>query len=58
MIAERLARLGALAALHETNGVFAEAYAATRLAGEPRGTWGACDLGAAEGVALSRLLAE
>lgn len=58
MIAEKLARLGALAALHEANGALAEAYATTRLQGEPHATWGACDLGSAEGVALSRVLVE
>ena len=53
IIAERLARLGALAALHEADGVLAEAYA-TRGARE---TWGACDLGADQGLVLDRLLA-
>jgi len=51
--AERLARLGALAALHEANGALAEAYA-TRGA---RGTWGACDLGATQGLVRDRMVA-
>ncbi len=51
-IAEKLARLGALAALHEVNGDLAEAYAA-RGAHE---TWGACDLGAVQGLVLERVL--
>ncbi len=50
IIAEKLARLGALAALSEVNAVLAEAYAA-RAAG---GAWGARDLGAAERVVLDR----
>ncbi len=56
-VAEKLARLGTLAALHEANGALAEAYAATRFVGAPRATWGACDLGAVENLALSRLSA-
>ena len=32
--------------------------AAARLSGEPHTTWGACDLGAAEGLVLGRVLAE
>ncbi len=57
VIAERLARLAALAALSEAGGEagsIAEAYADTRLAG-PRGTFGACDMGAAQERLLSRL---
>ena len=58
IIAEKLARLGALAALCEADGTLAEEYAATRLSGEPHATWGVCDLGAAESVVLGRVLAE
>lgn len=54
-IAEKLARLGALAALHEADGDLAEAYAAARLQGPPRTTWGACDLTSVEGLVLSRM---
>jgi putative acyl-CoA dehydrogenase len=50
IIAEKLARVGALAALHEADGELAGAYAATRLAGAPRATFGACDLGTAQRV--------
>jgi hypothetical protein len=53
IIAERLARLAALAALHEANGALAEAYARG-----PHATWGARDLGAAQGLVLSRALAD
>lgn len=55
-IAEKLAKLGALAALQEANGALAEAYAATRLEGAPRATFGACDLGDAQKILLSRVL--
>ncbi len=55
-IAEWLARLGALAALHEADGDLAEAYAATRLGGGPHATWGACDLVSVQNLVLSRLL--
>jgi putative acyl-CoA dehydrogenase len=55
-VAETLGRLGALAALHEANGDLAEAYAATRLQGVPRATFGACDLQAVQGAVLSRVL--
>jgi putative acyl-CoA dehydrogenase len=51
-IAEKLARLGALAALHEVNGDLAEAYAA-RGAHE---TWGASDLVAVEKLVLDRVV--
>lgn len=56
MIAETLARLGALAAMQEANGALAEAYAATRLCGPPRATFGACDLISIEKLLLSRIL--
>jgi putative acyl-CoA dehydrogenase len=55
-VAEQLARLGALAALHEGNGLLAEAYAATRLQGGPHATYGACDLQAVQSLLLSRVL--
>ena len=55
-VAEKLARLGALAALHEADGNLAEAYAATRLEGAPQATWGACDLASVQSLALSRAL--
>ncbi|HUB64901.1 MAG TPA: acyl-CoA dehydrogenase family protein, partial [Methylocella sp.] len=55
-IAEMLGRLGALAALHETNGTLAEAYAATRLQGASHATFGACDLRSAESLLLTRVL--
>jgi putative acyl-CoA dehydrogenase len=55
-IAEKLAKLGALNALQEANGALAEAYAATRLEGAPRATFGACDLGEAQKILLSRVL--
>ena len=55
-IAEKLARLAALAALHEANGSLAEAYAATRLQGAPHATFGACDLQAVQSQLLSRVL--
>ncbi len=56
-IAETLARLGALAALQEADKDLAEAYAATRLQGPPRATWGACGLNAVQDLLLSRLAA-
>jgi putative acyl-CoA dehydrogenase len=56
LIAETLARLGALAALAEANGVLAEAYARTRLEGAPHGLFGACDLKSVESLLLSRAL--
>ncbi|MGH6851686.1 MAG: acyl-CoA dehydrogenase family protein [Methylocella sp.] len=56
IVAEKLGRLGALAALHETNGSLAEAYAATRLQGAPHATFGACDLRAVQSLVLSRVL--
>jgi putative acyl-CoA dehydrogenase len=56
IIAEKLARLGALSALAETNTGLVEAYAATRLQGSPHATWGACDLRAVQNLALSRVL--
>ncbi|MGA9216582.1 MAG: acyl-CoA dehydrogenase family protein [Methylocella sp.] len=56
IVAEKLGRLGALAALHETNGSLAEAYAATRLQGAPHATFGACDLRAVQSFVLSRVL--
>ncbi|MGB6175197.1 MAG: acyl-CoA dehydrogenase family protein [Methylocella sp.] len=56
IVAENLGRLGALAALHETNGSLAEAYAATRLQGAPHATFGACDLRAVQSFVLSRVL--
>ena len=58
IIAEKLARLGALAALHEANGELAESYAATRLQGAPHATWGACNLKMAQDLVLSRLGSE
>jgi putative acyl-CoA dehydrogenase len=54
LIAEKLARLGALAALHEANGDLAEAYA-TRGA---HASWDARYMGAVEGLVLSRVFAE
>ncbi|HET6376431.1 MAG TPA: acyl-CoA dehydrogenase family protein, partial [Methylocella sp.] len=54
-IAEKLAKLGALTALQEANGALAEAYAATRLEGAPRAAFGACDLGEAQKILLSRV---
>jgi hypothetical protein len=39
IVAEKLGRLGALAALHETNGSLAEAHSATRLQGAPHATF-------------------
>ncbi len=57
VIAEKLARLGALAALIEANGTLAEAYAATRLNGAPHATYGACDLKSTQSLLLSRVLA-
>lgn len=56
IVAEKLGRLGALAALHETNGSMAEAYAATRLQGTPHATFGACDLRVLQSLVLSRVL--
>ncbi|MBO0733012.1 MAG: DNA alkylation response protein, partial [Methylocapsa sp.] len=56
IIAEKLARLGALAAVLEANGTLAEAYAATRLKGAPHATFGACDLGSAQSLLISRIL--
>lgn len=53
-VAEKLARLGALAALHEASGELAEAYAATRLGAAPHATWGACDLTSVQSPVLSR----
>ena len=58
IVAETLARLGALAALHEAGGDLAEAYAATRLQGAGRATWGACDLTGVQNLVLSRVLPE
>ncbi|HUI21780.1 MAG TPA: acyl-CoA dehydrogenase family protein [Methylocella sp.] len=55
-VTETLARLGALAALHEVHGSLAEAYAATRLLGAPHATFGACDLQAVQSLVLSRVL--
>jgi putative acyl-CoA dehydrogenase len=55
-IAEKLARLGALAALVEANGALAEAYAATRLSGTPHATYGACVLKSVQSLLLSRVL--
>ncbi|WOJ89559.1 acyl-CoA dehydrogenase family protein [Methylocapsa polymorpha] len=57
-VAEKLARLGALAALHEADGNLAEAYAATRLQGAPRATWGASDLASVQSLVLSRALSQ
>ncbi|MGO9674630.1 MAG: acyl-CoA dehydrogenase family protein [Methylocella sp.] len=54
IIAEKLARLGALAALHEANGALAEACAARGA----HATWGAGDLRGVEALVLSRVLAE
>jgi putative acyl-CoA dehydrogenase len=56
VIAEKLARLGALAALIEANGTLAEAYAATGLNGAPHATYGACDLSSAQTLLRSRVL--
>ncbi len=56
IVAEKLGRLGALAALQERNGLLAEAYAATRLQGAPRATFGACDLRVVQSLVLSRVL--
>jgi putative acyl-CoA dehydrogenase len=56
IVAEKLGRLGALAALHETNDSLAEAYAAMRLQGAPHATFGACDLQAVQSFVLSRVL--
>jgi putative acyl-CoA dehydrogenase len=56
IVAEKLGRLGALAAFHETNGSLAEAYAATRLLGTPHATFGACDLHVLQSLLLSRVL--
>lgn len=56
IITEKLARLGALAALHEAGGNLAEAYAATRLQDAGRATWGACDLTTEQSLLLSRVL--
>ncbi len=47
---------GNLAALHETNGFLAEAYAATRLLGTPHTTFGACDLHVLQSLVLCRVL--
>jgi putative acyl-CoA dehydrogenase len=55
-VAEKLARLGALAALIEADGTLAEAYAATRLNGAPHATYGACGLNSVQSLLLSRLL--
>jgi putative acyl-CoA dehydrogenase len=56
LIAEKLARLGALAALIEANDTLAEAYAATRLTGAPHAAYGACDLKSVQSFLLSRVL--
>jgi putative acyl-CoA dehydrogenase len=56
LIAEKLARLGALAALIEANGSLAEAYAAARLQGTPCATFGTGDLRGVQSLLLSRVL--
>jgi putative acyl-CoA dehydrogenase len=56
-LAGDLARLAALAAVHEANPRLAEAYGATRVAGERR-MYGACDLDAYEPELLSRVLTD
>jgi len=56
VIAEKLARLVALAAFIEAKGRLAEAYAATRLLGPPHATYGACDLKSVQSLLLSRVL--
>lgn len=56
IITEKLATLGALAALGETGTSLVDAYTATRLQGVPHATWGACDLQAVHSLALSRVL--
>jgi putative acyl-CoA dehydrogenase len=55
-IAERMASLAALMALREGTPDFADAWAATRIHGAPRATWGACDLSAFEDALLARVL--
>ena len=57
LIVERLARLGAVAALREANRDFADAYVATRLAGPSHSTFGACDLTHVEDKLLARVQA-
>jgi hypothetical protein len=54
VIADRLARLGALAAFIEAKGRLAEAYVATRLFGPPHATYGACE--GVQSLLLSRVL--
>jgi putative acyl-CoA dehydrogenase len=55
-IAEKLSRLAALAALYQGDAALAEAYATTRLSGEPHMTWGARNLAAMEDRLLERVL--
>jgi hypothetical protein len=54
-IAEKLGRLGALAALREANGALAETYVAARL-NAPHATYGACDLMGLQSLLLARVL--
>ncbi|QBR72680.1 DNA alkylation response protein [Beijerinckiaceae bacterium] len=56
IIAEKIARLGALSALADANTSLTETYAATRLQGSPHATWGACDLKSIRTLVLSRVL--
>jgi putative acyl-CoA dehydrogenase len=55
-VSERLARLAAAAALAERRPALADAYIATRLAGEARAQFGACDLAGAEQELIERIL--
>ncbi len=53
---ERLGRLAAAAALAERRSSLADAYVATRLAGEPHAQFGACDLAGVEQQLVDRIL--
>jgi putative acyl-CoA dehydrogenase len=53
---ERLAHLAAAAALAERRPSLADAYVATRLAGEPHAQFGACDLAGVEQELVDRIL--
>jgi putative acyl-CoA dehydrogenase len=55
---ERLARLAAAAALAERRPALADAYVATRLAGETHAQFGAVDLAGAERELIERILPE
>jgi putative acyl-CoA dehydrogenase len=53
---EKLARLGALAALQEAHDSLAQAYAESRLLGAPHATFGTCNLQAVQDFLLGRIL--